>query len=327
MQPRFGGGLAFWGFLVGAVGGVLDTLFFLRMGIDFQVAGRDMTSVVAVYLALSFALLCGAIGWFIDSRARARADAATIASQLRELETTQQAAHRNEKLAAVGRLAAGVAHEVRNPLGVIRASASMVQESFEPGSEPHRACDFICEEIDRLNGLIGALLSFARPTEPRLERVDLQRILEHALRVSTGELERRHIEAVQAANARIPEVLADPDLLVQLLLGLVTNAAEALGEHGRIELRISSEHDSVSVEVADSGPGVPAGDAERVFEPFFTTKATGTGLGLAMAARIAQTHGGRVDVLQRRGAGPGGEGACFRVELPSLDSDPLEAAA
>jgi two-component system sensor histidine kinase HydH len=316
MRPRFRGRLALWGLLFGAVGGLLDTWFLMSLGIDLRVAGRDMTLPVALYLATSFAGLCGAIGWFVDARARSRRDARTIRDQLRVLEATQEAALRNEKLAAIGRLAAGVAHEVRNPLGVIRASASMVQESFDPGSEPHRACDFICEEIDRLNGLITSLLTFARPAEPRLAPIHPEKLIDRALSVSAGELERRRIEVLRQADPGLPEFVADPDLLVQLLLDLVTNAAEALGQGGRIEVRLQGSPEFVCFEVADDGPGVPRDATEKVFEPFYTTKATGTGLGLAMTARIAQSHGGGIRVVEGAGAGPGGEGACFRIELP-----------
>lgn len=327
MRPRFRGRLALWGFLFGAGGGLLDTWLLLSVGIDLRVGGHDMTTPIALYLALNFAVLCGAIGWFVDARGRARRDEDIIRHQMRVLEATQQAALRNEKLAAIGRLAAGVAHEVRNPLGVIRASASMVQESFEPGSEPHRACDFICDEIDRLNGLITSLLSFARPAEPRLEPVHPEKVIDRALDVSRGELERRGIEVVRRVGAAAPELMADPDLLVQMLLGLLTNAAEALGQGGRIELRLDADRDSVCLEVADSGPGVPPQQAEQVFEPFYTTKASGTGLGLAMTARIARTHGGSIRVVPGVGASPDGAGACFRVELPVAGPGAGEAAA
>lgn len=316
MRTRFRGRLALWGFVVGGVAGLLDTWLLLSLGIDLRVGGHDMAAPVAVYLAFSFAVLCGAIGWFVDARSRARRDGDTIRQQMRELEAAQQAALRNEKLAAVGGLAAGVAHEVRNPLGVIRASASMVQESFDPGSEPHRACDFICDEIDRLNGLITSLLGFARPAEPRLEPVHPEKVIDRALDVCRGELERRNIEVVRQADSAVPELVADPDLLVQMLLGLLTNAAEALGQGGCIELRLDADRDSVRLEVADSGPGIPPEEAEQVFEPFYTTKASGTGLGLAMTARIAQTHGGSIRVVPNSGASPDGAGACFRVELP-----------
>ena len=304
------------GLAIGVVGGVLDTLLGVSLGIDFRVAGRDWTTWVAVYMAANFALICGAVGYFMDARARARRDAETIREQMRELEATQRIAAQNEKLAAIGRLAAGVAHEVRNPLGVIRASASMVQESFDEDDESHRACRFICEEIDRLNGLITSLLTFARPTEIHPRAVSLEKVLDRALQLADEDLRKRGVEVERSATGVVPEVVADPDLLAQLVFGLLTNAGEAVDEGGRIALRVEPDRESLAIEVADSGPGIEAVDAERVFEPFFTTKASGTGLGLPMAARIAQAHRGHIEVVQDRGAGPEGGGACFRIHLP-----------
>jgi two-component system sensor histidine kinase HydH len=324
---RLEGRLAWWGLAIGAVSGVADTWMAIAMGIDFQVSGRDMTVPVAVYLAASFAALGYAVGHFVDARARARRDAQTIREQMTALEASRRAAAQNEKLAAIGRLAAGVAHEVRNPLGVIRASASMVKESFETDDEPYRACEFIAEECDRLNGLITALLSFARPSEPRLASVSIEKVIERALQIHDGEARTRAIEIERAIDGPVPEVCADPDLLSQLVLGLLTNASEAVGEGGRVALRVSAARDAVVLEVADSGPGVSPEDAERVFEPFYTTKASGTGLGLAMSARIVESHAGEIEVVQGAGTGTLGSGACFRIRLPRYGADDREARA
>ena len=313
---RFRGRLGWWGLALGAAFGAGDVALGLALGMDFRVAGRDLTLPAALFLGGGYALLCSAAGFLFDARARAQRDAETIRRQLGALEESQRIAAQNEKLAAIGRLAAGVAHEVRNPLGVIRSSAEMVQESFEPGEEPHRACRFICEEIDRLNGLITSLLGFARPSEPRLQTLAIEKVLDRALSLGSGELERRRIEVERQVSPALPGLRADPDLLAQVVLGMLTNAAEALGRGGRIEVRAGSTGGRLTLEVADSGPGIPPEDAERVFEPFFTTKDTGTGLGLAMAARIIEAHGGHVRVAPGAGAGPGGRGACFRVELP-----------
>ena len=308
--------LGWWGLGLGIATGVADVALGLWLGMDFRIAGRDATIPVAAFLAAGYAALGFAVGYLFDARARAQRDAATIREQMRALEESQRRAAQNEKLAALGRLAAGVAHEVRNPLGVIRASAAMVQESFEPGEEPYRACRFICEETDRLNGLITALLGFARPTEPRLQTLSIEKVLDRALQLGAGELERRRLDVERRVAPGLPELVADPDLLAQMVLGLLTNAAEAVGEDGRIELRVEPRGEALLLDVADSGPGVSLEDAERVFEPFFTTKDTGTGLGLAMTARIVETHAGQIQVVHGAGAGPGGDGACFRVVLP-----------
>jgi two-component system sensor histidine kinase HydH len=316
-----------WGAAIGAVGGLLDTALFLWLGVDFSLGGRDWTVPIAAFLSGNFAVLCFLIGHFMDARAQARSDAETIARQMRELAASQRVAAQNEKLAAIGRLAAGVAHEVRNPLGVIRASASMVQESFDPDDEAHRACRFICEESDRLNALIAALLTFARPTEPRRAAVDVEKALERALQIAAPELERRRIEVRRESLGTIPPAFADPDLLAQAVLDLLTNAVEAVADGGRVALRVEARAQALGVEVADDGPGVAEADRDQLFEPFFTTKASGTGLGLAMTQRIAQAHGGEVGYVPGRGAGPGGRGACFRLRLPVAGAATEEHAA
>jgi two-component system sensor histidine kinase HydH len=305
-----------WGLAAGAGSGVLDTLLFLYLGIDFSVAGRDLTLVVMAYLAISFAALGYATGYLYDARARERRDALTIRKQTEALEASRLVASQNEKLAAIGRLAAGIAHEVRNPLGVIRASAAMVQESFDRDDDSWRACRFICDEIDRLNGLITSLLAFARPTEPRLCMLSVESAIDRALELAGSELEEHNIRVARETLGPLPKIEADPNLLSQAFLDLLTNSVEALPEGGVIALRLRGAKNGVEVEIADDGPGVSSEDARHVFEPFFTTKATGTGLGLAMTARIIERHGGDITVLQGRGAGPAGGGACFQVRIP-----------
>ncbi|MGH7961729.1 MAG: two-component system sensor histidine kinase NtrB [Candidatus Binatia bacterium] len=305
-----------WGLAAGVLIGLFDLSVLLALGVDMRLGDRVVTVGVSLFFMANYAILGLVIGKLIQARARARADARTIEVQLHALETSQRAALQNEKLAAIGRLAAGIAHEVRNPLGVIRASASMVQEHFAPDDEAYRACEFIREEINRLNGLITSLLTFARPADLRLQAVVIEQVIDRALQLTAEELRRRSVVITRDRNAALPEATVDPDLIAQVILSLVLNAAEAVGEQGRIIIRLASDDDEVYVEVADTGPGVSPADMERIFEPFFTTKSTGTGLGLPMAARIIRAHGGLIEVVPGSGAGENGDGACFRVRLP-----------
>jgi two-component system sensor histidine kinase HydH len=286
------------------------------MGVDWKIAGRDATLLVGGWFSVSFTALGWLAGRLALARSRARADAETILEQKLALERTRRVAIQNEKLAAIGRLAAGVAHEVRNPLGVIRSSAAMVQEGFAADDDSHRACQFICEEIDRLDGLITSLLTFARPVDLHTKEVPIDSVVERALVLAGPELDRRGLSLSRQPAQPVPCLRVDPDLVAQVVLGLVTNAAEATPQPGCISVRTGEVDGHVHVDVADSGPGVPEDLADQVFEPFFTTKPTGTGLGLAMAARIVQAHGGHIQVLSGHGAGLGGAGACFRVALP-----------
>lgn len=316
-----------WGLVAGVLVGLFDLTLLFVLGVDMRLANRVVTIEVSLFFMANYAVLGFAIGKLIEARARARADARTIEVQLHALEVSQRAALQNEKLAAIGRLAAGIAHEVRNPLGVIRASASMVQEHFAPDDEAYRACEFVREEIDRLNGLITSLLTFARPADLRLQPVVIEQMIDRALQLTAEELRRRSITVARDSNRALPEATADPDLIAQVIFGLILNAAEAIGERGNISIRLTSDHDEVYVEVADTGPGISPIDTERVFEPFFTTKSSGTGLGLAMAARIVRAHGGLIEVVPGRGAGENGTGACFRVRLPLAGPAMLQECA
>jgi signal transduction histidine kinase len=312
------------GLVAGGALGLLDALALPALGGEFVIAGRNATLPIVLLFSGSFAALGFATGRLALARSRAREAEATIRAQLEALEKAQSRVIQQEKLAALGRVAAGIAHEVRNPLGVIRASASMLEERFEPAEDAGRACRFIVEEIDRLNGLITALLTFARPAQPRLGSVALEKVVDRALQLASDEVRARHLDLVCEVRGVLPEVRADADLLAQVVYGLVVNAAERLPERGRIELRLTGDRDFASIEVADSGEGVDAALSDQIFEPFFTTKAGGTGLGLAMAERIVEAHAGRLELAPGAGAGDAGAGACFRVVLPT--GGPAEGA-
>lgn len=315
-----------WGLGAGLVSGLFDLGLFWLLGERFHFSQAVAVAGVTCLFAATTAALGYFIGRLLRARRRERADRETIAAQLVALEASQRQAMLNEKLAAIGRLAAGIAHEVRNPLGVIRASAKMVQEGFVPSDDAHRACQFICEEIDRLNGLITSLLNFARPARLRVQRVQLDVVFERALTLAAEQLSRQNVQAIREGATPL-ELDADPDLLSQVLLGLITNAAEAieLPAGGRIALRVATTADEVRVEIADSGPGLSEEQKQRVFEPFFTTKPKGTGLGLAMALRIVEAHRGVLQAVEGRGAGPSGTGACFELRLPMRASPELAA--
>ncbi|PCC71600.1 Signal transduction histidine kinase [Nannocystis exedens] len=292
---------AWFGALLGFGAGLFDFLL-------LRLAGVDVSLVVVGFFAVTFAGFGYAIALLLDARDRLKASAAA-------LEASHRRAAHSEKLAAIGRLAAGVAHEVRNPLGVIRSSAALVLEDMTEGTDNHQAARFIIEEVDRLNAVVTALLDYARPLAPRREPVDLaglvtavEPLVRDALRPKRGRLD--------AAEGDGPALRGDPDLLAQLVYGLALNAAQAIGDGGRIELRVRRRGEAVELLVRDDGPGVAPEHAARLFEPFFTTKKTGTGLGLATAARIAEAHGGALELVPGAGLGPEGRGACFCVRLP-----------
>jgi two-component system sensor histidine kinase HydH len=302
------------GLLAGIAMGLADYGLFLAMGSPELAPPRP--EVFAFGLAVVFGALGYAVGRLALARQRARRDADIIQRQLEQLERAQQQLVQQEKLAAIGRLAAGVAHEVRNPLGVIRASAKMVQESFAPDQDAWRACEFVAEETDRLNAMITSLLAFSRPAVLKRAPVSVERLVERALELARPEIERLAIRVERGAGPAPDGLRADPDLLAQVLLDLLLNAIEAAGEGGRVAVRAGVAGGRLRLDVADDGPGVPEGERGSVFEPFVTSKPRGTGLGLPMALRIAEAHGGSLHYVAGAGLGPGGAGACFRVSVP-----------
>jgi signal transduction histidine kinase len=231
---------------------------------------------------------------------------------------SKELVERHEKLASLGVLAAGVAHEIRNPLTAIKARLFTQQKVLAPGSPERRDAEFIGTEIDRLEKIVSDFLRFARPVEP--ERVPLSpaNLLHQVRQLMAPQL---CASSVDLAVERAVEtrVLADPEQLKQVMINLVTNAAEALGKDGTIKLRAEDGQialrgqmrEVVIIEVEDNGTGIPPEVQKRLFDPFFTTKASGTGLGLSIVARIIEKHGG---VLRFQTAV--NRGTTFGVVLP-----------
>jgi PAS domain S-box-containing protein len=224
---------------------------------------------------------------------------------------------RSEKLAVVGSLAAGLAHEIGTPLNVISATAEYLLLDGEGRSADSLRA--IVAETERISGLVRELLSFARGARAGKVPVRLSTAADRALSLLHFTLGKRGVEVCRELPPDLPDVLADPDGLHQVLLNLLMNASSAVAPGGRIGLRASAEPPAsagapgaVVFEVHDDGPGVPPELRERIFDPFFTTRPDGTGLGLAVCARIVSEHGGDLRV----GQGPLG-GASFVVQLPA----------
>jgi signal transduction histidine kinase len=301
---------------------IVDTVLMRFLGITFTMNGSNVTLFVAWMYGSSIVLLGFVLGHVIEGRRREREQSAVIRAQTDAIEAARARLVQSEKLAALGQLSASIAHEVRNPLAVIRSAAQSLAESTAPGdNEEQRACRFIIAEIDRLTSVVSSLLAFARPLrlEPRPVAVD--ELFDGALLLAGPELARRDVQVARPSKSAAPlRVQADVDLVRQVLVGLLVNAIEAVGTRGEIHLDARSRAGAVEIEVADSGPGVPAELQTRIFEPFFTTRPRGTGLGLPIARQIVEAHGGKLEVGARRGGG-----ACFTVWLPATPPTAIAA--
>lgn len=245
---------------------------------------------------------------------RAQAAAAQLALANRRLVEAEDSVRRAERLAALGQLTAGLAHELRNPLGTIKAASEMLdanRASLPPTTA--ELAGYISSEVDRTNSLISRFLDFARPLKPRLQPVDLNRLadlaIEHLSRQSpdTSPFIHRNYEP------GLPLVQGDEELLERVLFNLIQNALQASPPGAVVTVKTRHEDAIVEVAILDRGAGISPGDLEQIFNPFFSNKLGGVGLGLAISAKIVDEHRGSIDVESQPG-----RGSSFFLRLPAI---------
>jgi signal transduction histidine kinase len=270
--------------------------------------------------------LARAFGRMTDNLRQSRSDMLRLNNELErkisQLERTQAQLVQSEKLASIGEMSAAVAHGLRNPLASLRAAAQLVQRHPEaPSSAEHLHA--IVEEVDRLDRRISHLLSFSRPAPFHPLRESLPRVVEGLLPAFSEPIRERGVQLDLDIPADLPDIRVDPMQLEQALVEIVSNALDAMPDGGRLRIGASNNTTEagpgeVSIEVADTGPGIPEKLLPSVCEPFFTTRQDGTGLGLAIAKRYVEQNGGRLEIVSRPG------GTIVRVRLPAAAT--VEAA-
>ena len=232
---------------------------------------------------------------------------------LTEVRTLRREVARSQRLASVGRLAAGVAHEIRNPLSSIKGFATYFKERYPDRPEDQQTADIMIQEVDRLNRVVGQLLEFARPISIKPKTISLEDLLNDAVRLIKERAAEKNITVNTRNTTQINTAWGDPDRINQILLNLFLNAIDAMENGGELDVEISSDDSrEICISVSDTGCGISPQDIPRVFDPYFTTKSTGTGLGLAIAHNIAEVMGGRISVES-----PQDRGAIFRVFFPN----------
>jgi PAS domain S-box-containing protein len=219
----------------------------------------------------------------------------------------------SERLAALGRITAGVAHEVKNPLNSMRLWLENLKESLgqEPDSGSQQAVQVLDKEIDRLDAVVKRFLDFTRPMEVRLEATQLADVLKEVVEIAKPQLQKSKIHVAQLLPIDVPEVYVDRALLKQAVLNLVLNAVEAMPNGGQLRLVLSRRGEMAEITVGDSGKGIPLENRQKIFQLFFTTRPGGSGIGLASTFRIVQLHNGSIDFTSEVG-----RGTTFRIELP-----------
>jgi len=248
-----------------------------------------------------------------------------ILRDLSEVRRLQQEVRRKEKLAAIGSLAAGVAHEIRNPLSSIKGYATYFGTRFPEDSEDRAAAGILVQEVDRLNRVITDLIGLARPSDLNRVPTDVAGLANHCLRLLGPDAAAQGVSLALKSTPQIPPVDLDPDRFAQALLNICLNGMEAMPGGGSLSLHIDTDETGmVRVRVSDTGHGISPEARERIFDPYFTTKSQGTGLGLAIVHKIVEAHGGTVHAapgpLPPQGEMPAdgteGRGTTFTILLP-----------
>jgi two-component system, NtrC family, sensor histidine kinase HydH len=296
---------------------------------EFEITWSTGYSLLALRILFFFLAAVVVNRFVMENRrhvSRLEALSDTLAEANRKLQQAQADARRAERLAALGQLSAGLAHEIRNPLGVIKGSAEMLSRKLET-KEPvaGELAGYISSEVNRLNALVARFLDFARPSHLELLPLAAPPIVDRALDAVRNQYPSAGVSVEKHYSEDLPMVLADQQLCEQVFINLILNAYEAMGAQeatptisnpNKLSVIIAPDSEGglpgVAVEIEDSGPGIPAAVREQIFNPFFTSKKTGVGLGLSIVAKIVDDHGGSIRVNS-----DSSRGACFRVFLPA----------
>jgi len=221
-------------------------------------------------------------------------------SQVKKLE---EELRRSERLAALGKMAAGVAHELRNPLSSIKGLALVLKSRFQEENSDRETATILVQEVERLNRSISELLDYARPQQLKKDDFDIVKLLNKAVSLIRIDAETAGVELRTNFEKELPLLNGDEDKLTQVLLNLLLNGIQAMEDGGTLDLRAGATDRKIEIVVTDTGCGISEKDLGRVFDPYFTTKPDGTGLGMAMSAKIIEEHGGEIHLQSKVGQG------------------------
>ena len=224
---------------------------------------------------------------------------------------TEEQLRRADRLSALGELSAGMAHEIRNPLGSIKGAVEILKDDYQPDEAKYEFIQILQKETDRLNHIVQEFLGFARPKQPEFQYADLNEAIESVLTLTAQEAKKAGVKVEKKLDPAIGRRSLDAGLLKQAFLNLILNAIQAMPSGGVLTVESGLREDAVVVKIADTGIGISDENRKKLFSPFFTTKKSGTGLGLAITYRIVQNHRGTVDVKSEPG-----KGTAFSVKIP-----------
>jgi signal transduction histidine kinase len=253
----------------------------------------------------------------LEKRQRERLERTSqeLAQAYRQLQESFEQLRRADRLAALGQLSAGLAHEIKNPLASMKGSLEILSSDFPPGHEKREFLDILEKELGRLNVVLSEFLQFARTPRPDRGPCHLEEVVDSIKVLCSKEANRQGVDIEVSYQEDLPELKLDAAQIQQALLNIVLNGIQAMPSGGRLSILVEHSDDTLSVWIRDEGEGIPPENRTRIFDPFFTTKERGTGLGMAIAHNLIQGHGGDIRIVDQDGPG-----STFEIVLPIKSS-------
>jgi PAS domain S-box-containing protein len=237
-----------------------------------------------------------------------------VQRDITELKNLEEKYYESQKLAAIGQLSAGIAHEVRNPLSSIKMSLQILEKRMQPSGNDLKRFKIAQREVEHLEKLVSDVLIYAKPSDPQKEPFDMRSIIERALAMVEKSLKDKDIDVQKIYAEDIDIIFVDPSMIKQALINIFQNAIDAMEPNGKLIISLKNDEQSLVIEIDDNGSGIDEDDLPYVFNPFFTKKNHGTGLGLTQVKKIIDQHNGEIEILSKKG-----EGTRFIITLPKGD--------
>jgi signal transduction histidine kinase len=237
-----------------------------------------------------------------------------VQRDITELKNLEEKYYESQKLAAIGQLSAGIAHEVRNPLSSIKMSLQILEKRMQPSGNDLKRFKIAQREVEHLEKLVSDVLIYAKPSDPQKEPFDMRSIIERALAMVEKSLKDKDIDVQKIYTEDIDIIFMDPSMIKQALINIFQNAIDAMEPNGKLIISLKNDEQSLVIEIDDNGSGIDEDDLPYVFNPFFTKKNHGTGLGLTQVKKIIDQHNGEIEILSKKG-----EGTRFIITLPKGD--------
>jgi len=234
-----------------------------------------------------------------------------LKEQTEVLFQTEEQLRRADLFSALGVISAGMAHEIRNPLGSIKGAVEILKDDYRPDEANYEFINILLKETDRLNRIVQEFLDFARPTEPAFQSTDINEAIESVLLLIAQEANKRGVKMHKELDNALGTYSLDAGMIKQAFLNLTLNALQAMPQGGILTVRSGRQGDILEVKISDTGVGITEESRRRLFTPFFTTKKNGTGLGLVITYRIIENHRGSIEVVSEPG-----KGSTFTVRIP-----------